>query len=410
MMIIGIPLCEPYSLGGISLDTIMFFCCVVYGILTNHSRKANLFSVGAFFAYAYIVPNLVAIISGYTNHIVSSITVLTLYFICIWKVFPQLDYKYLVSKYRLIVYLVCGVFIIQELMYMSLGFRFSAIIPFLPLKYEGISMASFINYQMSYERSSSLFLEPSHMAQYIIPYLAIILGRIKNAFNIKSYIEPLALSGLLFFLRSGCGIVGALVVWAFFLLNIRLSTIKKFIFITFGICIAAFAYTQLASTDIGRSLTKRTSEFDDGASYERSGVIRVTRGFLVYGSEDILSQIFGVGTGGTIDVIEDSPYKFMFFDNERYLNNIQMLLVGFGIIGTFLFAFHLFKLYRNNSLSAKLVLLAFIGISFLESFFFNSKMALYMSFIFTDIGMFASNVKNKSSLAQVQTTESYFTL
>lgn len=385
LMIIGIPLFEPYSLSGISLDTILFLGCVIYGFITcPNNCKPKLYSVNAFFIYAFTIPNLIALFYGYSNHIISSIIVLTLYLLCILKVFPQIRFSYMLSKYRLIVYFVCGIFVVQELMYMILGFRFSAMIPFLPLKYEGLSMSSFIKYQMSYERSSSLFLEPSHMAQFIIPYLAIKLGETKKVFNLASYIEPLILTGVLFFLRSGCGVIGALVIWGFFFLQIKLSVVKKTFFILIGIVISIFAYSQLSSTEIGKSLSIRSTEFDEGASYERSGVIRVTRGFLVYGAENEILQILGVGTGGTIDVIEDSPYKFMFFGNERYLNNVQMLLVGFGLIGSFLFLIHLYNLYSKNTLSARLVLWSFLGISFLESFFFNSKMALYMSFVFTN--------------------------
>lgn len=386
VLIVLIPLSEPYSLGGISLDTILFFACVLYGFIVNkkHAGYDTSLSSLYFFIYAFTIPNLIALAYGYSNHIISSIIVLLLYLLCIQKVFPQLDYDYMLSRYRILVYIVCCVFVIQELMYLTVGYRFSGLIPYLTLKYEGISMSTFIQMQMTYERSSSLFLEPSHMAQYILPYLAISLGKIKRKFNIISYAEPLLISTILFFLKSGCGIVGLAVIWIFFLLHVKLNPIKKAVFIAIGTSLAVILYNQLASTEIGQSFSNRSSEFDSGASYERSGVIRVIRGFLVYGAEDDMQQLLGVGTGGSIDIIDNSPYKYMFFGVERYLNNVQMLLVGFGIIGAFLYLLHLFKLYNRNSVSARLVLIAFIGISFLESFFFNSKMALYMAFVFAD--------------------------
>ena len=97
---------------------------------------------------------------------------------------------------------------------------------------------------------------------------------------------------------------------------------------------------------------------------------------------NVIQQVLGVGTGGSIDVIDNSPYRVMFFEGEHYLNNIQMFLIGFGLVGTFLFAIHYFKLFKRNSLVGQLVLIAFLSNCFLESFFMTSKMILFMVIAF----------------------------
>ncbi len=380
-LIIAIPLFEPYSFNGVSLDSLLFFSIVVYSCMFSSKVLKNPLLIKPFFIYALIIPNLSAIAFGYSNHLISSITVVAIYWLCIHKVFPQLCLVQMLKYYKYIVWLSCAVFLCQEVMYSVLGYRFSALIPYFDLKYSDVSMASFIQKQMFYERSSSFFLEPSHLAQFIIPYLAIILGKNHNAFSLKAYIQPLILTSILFILRSGCGLVCAGLIWIFYILSIRLDLIKKVIFVTISVLAIVICFQYLAATEIGEFLIRRSSEFDASASYERSGVIRVIRGFLVFDSMDLVQQLFGVGTGGSIDVVNNSPYLYMFFGEERYLNNIQTLLIGFGIVGTFLFFIHLCRLYRDNTLAAKLILISFIGMSFLDSFFMNSKMTLYMAFV-----------------------------
>lgn len=305
-----------------------------------------------------------------------------MYAACIYFTFSSLDLKYMLRQYGILVLIICLFFISQELMFILLGYRVSGLLPFLPLKYGGLDMSSFINYQMTYERSSSFFLEPSHMAQYILPALALSLGQIKNVFNVKNYFIPIVITIIILLSRSGCGAVGAIFIWCFFVLFVNIRTLKKVIFISLACFIAIYAYDKISSTEYGSHMINRTSEFDSNASYERSGIIRVIRGFLVYKDMDISEKILGVGTGGTIDVIDNSKHKYMFFGKERYLNNVQMLLIGFGIFGTVFFLMHLIRLIKKNNLEAKLIMISFVSLSFLESFFMNSKMVLYMSFIF----------------------------
>lgn len=381
-LIVLTPLLEPYRIGSVTLDTFALLISVCIGLST---KTANLnFKYGAkpFFIYALLVPNIIAISYGYIEHIPSSITVLVLYILMYTKVFPSLSFSYLMRKYKLLIYVVCIVFIIQEFMYASLGYRFVAMIPFLDVKYPDMSMASFIYGQMYYPRSSSFFLEPAHMAHFILPYLAYSLGKNSSGLSLNKYIEPILLTSILFILRSGCGVIGASAIWLLYLIHVDLPGPKKVIFFSIGLLIASFTFNKLASTEIGTSLLDRSSEIEVGGDYERSGTIRIFRGYYVYGAMNFIQQLFGVGTGGSVNVIEQSPYFKMFFGTERYLNNIQMFLVGFGMIGTMLFSFHFRKLFKANNLSGKLVLIAFLSTCFLESFFMTSKMIIYFILAF----------------------------
>jgi len=236
------------------------------------------------------------------------------------------------------------------------------------------------------------------MAHFLLPYLALSLGENIRGLSLKKYIEPIIITIILFFLQSGNGLVGAFAIWAFFVLAVDISRTKKVLFIATSVLVGYFVITKLMDTEIGAALFNRVSEIDAEGDYERSGTIRIFRGFYVFSGMDPLLQLFGVGTGGSVDVIDNSKYLVMFFDNERYLNNIQMLLIGFGIIGTILFSGHIVRLYRKNALSGKLVLAAFIAICFLESFFMTSKMILFMTIAFLSKLEYDKKYLNKSSV------------
>ncbi len=381
-LIVFTPFLEPYQVAGLTFDTISLAFMVGYAMLKGRKTTGLLYGSRAFFLYALIIPNLVAILSGYGAHLSSSLIVIGLYMLVMMKVFPNASLYYITKYYRIFIYLTCFVFVLQEIMYNTMGYRFSALVPFFDIRYSGISMANFIQKQMFEARSSAFFLEPSHVAHYILPYLAISLGANTTKLSLKKFIEPVILSVVLFFLQSGCGIVGAISIWALYLLNVDMSKGKKVLFITASIIIGIFLFQKIMNTQIGENLMRRTTELDAEGDYERSGTIRIFRGFYVYSAMNVIQQVLGVGTGGSIDVIDNSPYRVMFFEGEHYLNNIQMFLIGFGLVGTFLFAIHYFKLFKRNSLVGQLVLIAFLSNCFLESFFMTSKMILFMVIAF----------------------------
>lgn len=381
-LLVFTPFLEPYRIGGVTLDTMALFISLLMAFIFLKKYLQTDYGAKQFFYYALIVPNIVAVAYGYYIHITSSLIVLLLYILCYYKIFPNVQLQYLKKYYRYLVILVCVVFVFQEVMFQSVGYRFSALLPFLDVRYEGIPMSTFILNQMYYPRSSTFFLEPSHMAHFLLPYLALSLGENSSGLSLKRYIEPAIITIVLIYLRSGCGIVGLSFVWLFFMLQINLSGIKKVVFFIVCLTVAVYAINYILSTEIGNSLMNRSTELQGGGDYDRSGTIRIFRGFYVYWAMDLLQQIFGVGTGGSIDVIENSPYFIMFFGSERYLNNLQMLLIGFGLIGTLLFFVHYYKLYRGNNLSGKLTLIAFLSLCFLESFFLTSKMILFFVIAF----------------------------
>ena len=166
------------------------------------------------------------------------------------------------------------------------------------------------------------------------------------------------------------------------MLIVRINTFRKILIISSAIVLFPVIFNRIVATETGEQLLTRTSELEAGGDYDRSGTQRIFRGFYVYSSEDFPLQLFGVGTGGTIDVINTSSAKVMFNSNERYLNNIHTLLIGFGLIGSILFFLYLFTLFKCSEMDGRLILVGFLTLCFMESFFLNSKMILYFAFVY----------------------------
>lgn len=383
LLIVVSPCLEPYKYMGIDLDTLVLLFTIIYSwVFVSNKWNTKNYSL-PFLLYGLIVPSLISIIYGYDSNIKSSVIVLMIYALVLVLVINNISLHYFIKYYRIMVYLAIVVFILQEMMYMRLGYRFSALIPFLDLKYDFTTMHSFILTQMYYPRSSSFFLEPSHFAQYLLPYFAYALGRNTDTIDIKKYIEPIILLIVFFFLKSGCGIAGAMSIVVFYIIFCQIHPMKKVLIIIVAIIIFPILYSRILESDTGRQIVDRMSELEQGGDYERSGSQRIYRGFYVYGTEDPVLQMFGVGAGGCIDIINKSSARVMFNSNEYYLNNMHILLIGFGLVGTFLFILYLFTLFKNSQLDGRLILIGFFTLCFLESFFLTSKMILYIAFVYS---------------------------
>ena len=248
------------------------------------------------------------------------------------------------------------------------------------LTYDYVDMQSFIENMSMKDRSCSMFLEPSHFAQYIIPFLAIELGRLHET---KRIISPIAifLTLVLLFLKSGNGLLLCALLWFISILfsNIRKSK-KIFILFPFITIVLFYGFNYIIHTEMGEQLLSRMDELDPDSGKMTSGIMRVFRGFWVFGDLSSIIQIFGGSFGAKDMLIEGSSYIWMFRDNERYINNIQMLLISFGFIGLFFFFYFILK-NSLKSFTSILLVSAFILLSFMESFPFTTKMLFYIGLI-----------------------------
>ena len=301
------------------LETVFLFVnCIIF---SYHNKAKHIVwpkYYRLFFAYALFVPILGWFYYRDISTAISSYITIVLYTACFIQYIPLLNFEDIKRYYKYIVVIACAFFILQEIMFTLLGWRISAILPFLPIRYDYTTTSDFIQAQMIAPRSQSLFLEPAHFAQYLLGYLAILLGDSCNKKQLIN-IPAIMLSLVLLLTWSGNAIVLTFILWISFFFFIKLKPVVKYVIILpVMIIFVVQAFGIVSSTEKGSKLLDRTEELDGEQDKISSGAMRIYRGFIVYSNMTLSQQVTGVGSGVTIDVIDNSPVNWMFYDSEYY--------------------------------------------------------------------------------------------
>lgn len=274
-------------------------------------------------------------------------------------------------------------FFLQESSYHATGYRISGIIPFLPLDPTFAAMDSFGSFQEYLSivgRSTAFFSEPAHLAQFLLPFLAM-------SIYFEKGIKRWALGGVtciaLFVLQSGNGVVGlGCIVFAYILsyftnMNSKLRPVVLVIMI----CIAVFSYRYLADNESAEYYSERSEEITMGAvdGEVHSGFYRIYRGFFVYAEYNFIEKIFGINNFAEIqNKIKQSSVSFLFKEEDMYFNVIQAFLIKTGMIGLVLYVLTLIGLWKNNTICGRSLLLTFIVFSFMSGLHLTSIMIVYL--------------------------------
>ena len=383
-LIVLAPLFDAYSiLGSTLLSTVLVALVSTYIYIISKVKHFELPKGYIYFLlYGLSVPVLNSMFSFIDVNIKSSFISILYYSLCFGILMPFVKLDYFLKCYKIVVYIAFATFILQELCFFMTGYRFSALIPYLTIRYASTDMESFIEGQRLLGRSSSLFLEPAHFVQYTIPFLILQLGEAYRRRKLV-YMPAIIATFIIFLSKSGNAILLLALVWIFFFVKYKMHILLKVSLLIplVSIC-ALFMFDVVAKTDFGKDLLERQQELEVGKTkWVSSGNIRISRGFLVFSEESAKDKLIGVGTGGTENIVEQSSYYWM-FRNETYMNLAQSLLIGYGIIGTILFLIHILLLLRINTFEGRGVIVVFIGLAFIEAFLFSSKMLLYTAFAY----------------------------
>lgn len=374
------PILEPYNFPGTSLAVYKVF--MLFNLLLFFTQRKEAWYVPRtyflFLIYAFTIPTINAVLHGYVSNLLGSYLTLVLFTANLFLVSLFVDLEYLKKYYRILAIITCGIFFAQEVSFLIIGKRFMALIPFFDVHYGDTE--GFIQEMAMHDRSCSCFLEPSHFAQFIIPYLALELG-ILHEKNKEIGFYPVLITVVLLLLRSGVGLLSCATLWALFILFSKRSIAKKILIIfPLAVIIAFVMYMEYAESEKGNEVIERVSQLNPNDNeFLSSGIVRVYRGYWVYGSLDYPNKLFGVGIGGAKDAIDNSDYSWAFWEGEHYINNIQTLLIGYGILGLILFVTFLFEITKKKTFTAILFVAAFLAMSLMESFFYTSKMLLCIS-------------------------------
>jgi len=290
--------------------------------------------------------------------------------------FSTFKLEYFLKIYKLFALICIVFFFAQEITYQVSGVRISGILQFLPLHID-MGMSDFLGRLADSDRSSSFFSEPAHLAQFLLPLLAIELFYDKGKYH--SYFA-IIIGALLLLLRSGNGLLGMMAILLFLLpyYFTKRGAGKWLSFSAILLLIGIVGYYYINS-DMGGMLLERQSEL--GSTYEggnRSGFLRVWRGLYVYGDYSVLEKLLGCPNEATqLSHVYASGMQ-MADSAELYFNAFQKILLNTGIIGLGIFVFIIVRLWRGNSVCGKALLGSLVAISFISAIYMSHTMILFL--------------------------------
>lgn len=368
------PVAVMYSIFNVPLP----YLIIVIGLALVVITKKPLLLMGSywttvFFCYMAVVPSLIYCFSmGSVLGLVQTGTWLFLLYVLLF--YEYVEKEYLELTYKRVLVAVILFFLFQELIYQLSGSRISGIIPFLDFTYYSDSSTElFSEVQQKANRSSSFFLEPAMFAQFLIPGLAMNMKYTRNNF--------ICFLGLLIIIvigRTGTGLfIGAIASFIYMLNWKGGSKVFKAIFFVSLFIVGLIGMKYIVSTDYYAYISARTEEF---SSDESSAFERFFRGYLLLDVMSPIEKLFGVGSKNLLSVTQRPGVSAFFGDNDIYMNGIQAVLVGGGIIGLILFFFMLWKIYRMANLTGRYIILLFVVQSFMAASYLSALMLVDLIF------------------------------
>lgn len=278
-------------------------------------------------------------------------------------------------KYYRLVFIFCSVvFWLQTISYYISGTVFSALLPSLELS-DGVPIEDVISDQLAYTRSCSVFREPAHFAQYILPLLAIELFYSKEG---KDYIvTPFSLYIILvlLLLRSGNGLVGlaVLLIMKAYQIVLKSNNKKKLVFALVALPIAFLSFKYYIGTEVGEQMLGRSVELENDESAH--SYVRVYRGYVVYSQLPLFNKIVGASDE---KILSSMPSYLSTGDPsfDLYMNGIQQILNKRGFIGLVLFVLLIIKILKRNEMVSYCLMFMFITLCFVGQLYLSDMMLI----------------------------------
>lgn len=377
------PILQIYSLFGINLSSLVVGSLALVGFVFGQFKISKR-NIPHFLWIYFIYFLIVTVFSGIYNaaempNRVAGVLFLLVQFLLF---FSCSDKESFYKIYKIVAIGTMVFFYIQEIGYNAVGLRIPGIIPFLPLDQTYANMdafGSFADYLALVGRSTSLFSEPAHFAQFLIPFLAMIL------FWEKGILKWL-LTGItvitIFRLESGNGIVGLFCVLFMYLIYQlkKGSALARITLISILPIIVISATLYLKDSDYSKYYGERSSEvtMSSSSGEAHSGFYRIYRGYYVYAEYNPIEQLFGINNYYQIETrIRQSSVASLFPKGDMYFNVIQAFLIKTGLIGLLIYFLMFMELWKGTNFCGKSILFTFAVFSFMAALHMTSNMILY---------------------------------
>lgn len=386
LLIILYPILAIYGLGNTSLniaDTLMILISplLIISIIRENDRINNVISGKLTLFCAYIIIQLPFVLLIYNADVFDTVGTAfrySLYLIALilfQKKYFDIELGLKIYKY---VSIISAVYIILQ----TVSFRFFGYyltgtlhIPFFPIMSHQINNLEYRidNDLVNVLRPRAFFAEPVHYSQYIIGNIIVLLFR-KQEKDKNKIIIALFLSLSLIFSTSSTGILCCALVWGVWVLSkINAKIDKKKIIPVLFVIILFFVF----------SLNFDSFSFFMDRMEDGSAAARHFDGYK-YMFDDIYNNtfimIFGHGMG-----------KY-----EYYLPGLARIIYYYGLFGTIIFAYCIFRIFTKQDSWQKILLLFFLILSFGTECLFQPMCIVYFSLIIWESNLKYINKENKN--------------
>lgn len=346
-LVVSLPILAVYMspISGLDFGT---FCVLIFGGLCVLRKRAIVHSnkvLILLIVYMIAITSFAIFLSNMTKYSSEfSILVRTARFVIMIIIMigiglgTYLEHDLLIKYLRGITLIIAVYAILQMLFFNITGLKLINV--FGPTK-QGVVFESMLGeYEATY-RPPSLFLEPSSVTYYVVPYLCYALFHtyINKEDKKKSFGDAIIVSGSLLCTTSGQGMIVLCGLWtAWFLKMFKKIDIKK-IFVGIPLTIAVLA--ALSSNSTVQYTIERFTERNGGSI---NAIDARYGGYLAYKELDVLNKVFGMGFGN--------------YDENIYYSSIADILFCTGAIGLTLVLMLYVSLWKKGSLYQKILILA----------------------------------------------------
>lgn len=378
------PILNTYALvGSLSIARAVLLslvCIFIFRIVTKKQRpmlyapkKFNAYCKFWFFSAVFSISFIgISVLSALPGIIYSTLFMLLFFY--------EADFRYLLKWYKYYAIAFIGFFFFQEFLYMATGVRVPGLIPGLSLTVtEEIGSDRYMDMILYGYRSTSVFSEPAHFAQWLLPLLSIELMFDKSK---KHFLFAGAIVLALLLLRSGNAMFGLAVVLLCFLLYLFFENKSRYrflILVAFVLALVVGGAYYLKSEAASDVLDRQGELQLTGDTSDMMGQVRLYRGYFVFAEYNFLEQMIGMSdVPKLLNYIKTSKVAMFFEDHETYFNAIQSILLKTGYIGLIIFIWLCIDLSRRSNYAGKAIVWSFFALSFVSGLFFIPTMALYL--------------------------------
>lgn len=368
------PVAVMYSIFGIPLSYVIVAIGMLLAVISGRTLLLRGTRwVIVFFCYMAVIPSCAFIFS--THALGGLIQTGTWLFLLYMMLFNEyVEKQYLRRAYSWVLIAAICFFLFQEVFYLLTGSRISGIIPFLDFTYYADSSTeAFSEVQQHANRSSSFFLEPAMFAQFLVPGLAM-----NMKYTRKNFLCFLGLLAIIILGRTGTGLFIGVLASVIYLLSWKGgSKVIKVAFYSILLVVGLIGARYIMTTNYYASMSARTEEFssDDGSAF-----VRFLRGYMLLDVMTPTEKLLGVGTKNLNAVIQRPGVSAYFAEDDVYMNGIQAVLVGGGVVGLILFFVMLWKMYRQADHTGKYIVLLFCFQSFMAASYLSALMLVDLIF------------------------------